>query len=96
MVGNIDQLHSFYESISPKLENAPLEEVTLAVASVLAALPSAKIYETLQVFCQPIIQRLMQLAEAAKEEKGDVDKRRYKLAGNQTHSSSMALVVNIL
>ncbi|RJE22578.1 MRNA transport regulator [Aspergillus sclerotialis] len=68
--GHIAQLHAFYESVIDKLKPASQEEVTEGVAAVVAVQPLDKIYETMKTFCDPIMARIMNLANNAKDEEG--------------------------
>ncbi|KAL4865552.1 hypothetical protein BDV12DRAFT_174529 [Aspergillus spectabilis] len=68
--GHIAQLHSFYESVIDKLKASSQEEVTEGVAAVVAVQPLEKIYETMKMFCDPIMARIMNLANNAKDEQG--------------------------
>ncbi|CBF71354.1 nuclear import receptor MTR10 [Aspergillus nidulans FGSC A4] len=68
--GHIAQLHSFYESVIDKLKPSSQEEVTEGVAAVVAVQPLEKIYETMKMFCDPIMARIMNLANNAKDEQG--------------------------
>ncbi|KAL1999408.1 hypothetical protein VTN02DRAFT_4538 [Thermoascus thermophilus] len=68
--GHIQQLHSFYESVIDKLKPSSQEEVTEGVAAVVAVQPVDKIYETMKLFCDPIMARIMNLANNAKDEEG--------------------------
>ncbi|ODM14548.1 hypothetical protein SI65_10034 [Aspergillus cristatus] len=68
--GHIAQLHSFYESVLDKLKPNSQEEITEGVAAVVAVQPLDKIYETMKMFCDPIMARIMNLANNAKDEEG--------------------------
>ncbi|EYE98721.1 nuclear import receptor MTR10 [Aspergillus ruber CBS 135680] len=68
--GHIAQLHSFYESVLDKLKPSSQEEVTEGVAAVVAVQPLDKIYESMKMFCDPIMARIMNLANNAKDEEG--------------------------
>ncbi|EAS29419.3 mRNA transport regulator [Coccidioides immitis RS] len=68
--GHIPQLHTFYESVIDNLKPSSQEEVTEGVAAVVAVQPIEKIYETLKLFCDPIMRRIMNLANNAKDEDG--------------------------
>lgn len=68
--GHIPQLHSFYESVIDKLKPASQEEVTEGVAAVVAVQPIEKVYESMKLFCDPIMQRIMTLANHANDEDG--------------------------
>ena len=67
---HIPQLHTFYESVIDRLKPSSQEEVTEGVAAVVAVQPIEKVYETLKLFCDPIMQRIMTLANNAKNEDG--------------------------
>lgn len=67
---HIPQLHTFYESVLDKLRPQSQEEVTEGVASVVAVQPTQKIYESLKLFCDPIMARIMNLANNAHDEAG--------------------------
>ncbi|KAL1969842.1 hypothetical protein VTN77DRAFT_7351 [Rasamsonia byssochlamydoides] len=68
--GHLQQLHSFYESVIDKLKPQSQEEVTEGVAAVVAVQPIDKIYESLKLFCDPLMARIMNLANNAKDEQG--------------------------
>ncbi|RMJ24653.1 hypothetical protein PHISP_04458 [Aspergillus sp. HF37] len=68
--GHIAQLHSFYESVIDKLGPSSQEEVTEGVAAVVAVQPLDKVYETMKMFCDPIMARIMNLANNAKDDEG--------------------------
>jgi transportin-3 len=67
---HISQLHSFYESVIDNLRPSSQEEVTEGVAAVVAVQPLDNVYETLKLFCDPIMTRIMNLANNAKDEEG--------------------------
>lgn len=68
--GHIDQLHSFFESVLDKLKPTSQEEVTEGVAAVVSVQPLEKIYDSFKMFCDPIMQRIMNLANNAQDEEG--------------------------
>ncbi|PCH02428.1 Armadillo-like helical [Penicillium occitanis (nom. inval.)] len=68
--GHIPQLHSFYESVLDKLKPPSQEEITEGVAAVVAVQPLDKIYESMKLFCDPIMARIMTLANNAQDEPG--------------------------
>jgi transportin-3 len=70
LVGHATQLETFYESILDKLPPASQEEVTEGVASVVSVQPIDRLYETLKLYCDPIVRKLMAKANAAHDEKG--------------------------
>ncbi|KZF25416.1 putative mRNA transport regulator [Xylona heveae TC161] len=67
---HVTQLQSFYESVIDKLPTASQEEVTEGVASVVSAQPVDKVYQTFKLYCDPLMTRLMHLANHAHDEKG--------------------------
>ncbi|QKX60522.1 uncharacterized protein TRUGW13939_07667 [Talaromyces rugulosus] len=68
--GHIPQLHTFYESVLDKLKPPSQEEVTEGVAAVVAVQPLDKVYESIKLFCDPIMARVMNLANNAQDEQG--------------------------
>lgn len=68
--GHIAQLHAFFESVLDKLKPVSQEEITEGVAAVVSVQPVEKIYETMKMFCDPIMARIMNLANNAKDEQG--------------------------
>ncbi|PGG98023.1 hypothetical protein AJ80_09592 [Polytolypa hystricis UAMH7299] len=68
--GHIQQLHSFYESVLDNLRPPSQEEITEGVAAVVAVQPVEKTYEIMKLFCDPIMARIMNLANNAKDEEG--------------------------
>ncbi|KAJ5577526.1 uncharacterized protein N7459_006490 [Penicillium hispanicum] len=68
--GHIGQLHSFFESVLDKLKPTSQEEVTEGVAAVVSVQPLDKIYESFKMFCDPIMARIMNLANNAQDEEG--------------------------
>jgi transportin-3 len=67
---HILQLHQFYESVLDKLKPSSQEEVTEGVAAVIAVQPLAEIYKTMKMFCDPVMRRIMTLAQNAKDDQG--------------------------
>lgn len=65
---HIPQLHQFYEGVIDKLKPSSQEEVTEGVAAVVAVQPVDKTYATLKLFCDPVMARIMSLAQQAKDE----------------------------
>ncbi|KAJ5216579.1 uncharacterized protein N7498_002986 [Penicillium cinerascens] len=68
--GHIGQLHSFFESVLDKLKPTSQEEVTEGVAAVVSVQPLEKIYDSFKMFCDPIMARIMNLANNAQDEEG--------------------------
>jgi transportin-3 len=68
--GHINQLHSFFESVLDKLKPTSQEEVTEGVAAVVSVQPLEKIYDSFKMFCDPIMARIMNLANNAQDEEG--------------------------
>lgn len=71
---HVSQLHDFYESVLDKLPPASQEEITEGVASVVSVQPVNKIYDTLKLYCDPIMKRLIARASEAKNEQHDEGK----------------------
>lgn len=69
--GQIPVLHQFYESIIDKLKPTSQEEVTEGVAAVVSVQPVDKIYETMKLFCDPVMRRIVSLAKQAKDERSE-------------------------
>lgn len=69
--GQIPVLHNFYETIIDKLKPTSQEEVTEGVAAVVSVQPLDKIYETMKLFCDPVMSRIVSLASQAKDEKSE-------------------------
>ncbi|KAJ5474888.1 hypothetical protein N7475_004454 [Penicillium sp. IBT 31633x] len=68
--GHIAQLHTFFESVLDKLKPASQEEITEGVAAVVSVQPLEKIYDSFKMFCDPIMSRIMNLANNAQNEEG--------------------------
>jgi len=69
--GQIPVLHNFYETIIDKLKPTSQEEVTEGVAAVISVQPVGKIYETMKLFCDPVMSRIVALAGQATDEKSE-------------------------
>lgn len=69
--GFMPQIQQFYESNLEALPSTSQEETTEGVASVLAKQPLETLYESMKLCCDPIVKRLMSMANAAtdKEQK---------------------------
>jgi transportin-3 len=71
LLGNhVIHLHQFYEGVLDKLKPTSQEEVTEGVAAVVAVQPLEKIYESLKMFCDPVMRRIMSLAQNAGDDAG--------------------------
>jgi transportin-3 len=68
---HISQLHQFYESVIDKLKPASQEEVTEGVAAVVAVQPVNKIYESMKLFIDPVMRRVVSLASQATDENAE-------------------------
>jgi len=67
---HVVQLHQFYEGVLDKLKPTSQEEVTEGVAAIVAVQPMGKIYESLKMFCDPVMRRIMSLAQNAADDVG--------------------------
>lgn len=65
---HIDQIHAFYEGVIDKLKPTSQEEVTEGVAAVVSVQPLDKIYESMKLFCDPVMTRIMALADRAQDD----------------------------
>lgn len=77
--GQVLQLQSFYDSVLDKLPDVSKEEITDGVSSVVAVQPVEETYRLLKTYCGPLVQRLMDKANAATDEEGKL-----ALAGKRT------------
>jgi len=68
---HIPQLHHFYESVLYKLKPSSQEEITQGVAAVVAVQPPDKTYATMKLFCDPVMSRIVSMAEQAKDENAE-------------------------
>jgi transportin-3 len=64
------QLQQFYDQTLDKLPGISQEELTEGVASVVAVQPPAQIFDLLKLYCDPLMARLMRLANEAKDDDG--------------------------
>lgn len=71
LIDNVSQLHQFYESVLDKLKTSSQEEITEGVAAVVAVQPLSKTYESMKLFCDPVMNRIVALAEQAKDEEAE-------------------------
>ena len=78
LVGYTAQLQEFYARYLDKLSNEGQEEITKGVASVLARIPPDQTFEKLKLFCDPVVQSLVQMAQQASDKEAQL-----KLAGEQ-------------
>jgi transportin-3 len=68
--GQVVQLQQFYNQTLDKLPGISQEELTEGVASVVAVQPPAQIFDLLKLYCDPLMARLMALANEAKDDEG--------------------------
>jgi transportin-3 len=66
--GQVVQLQKFYDEVLDKLPDVSKEEITEGVANVVAAQPTEETYRLLKLYCDPLIQRLMTMANNATDE----------------------------
>jgi len=69
---HVVQLQQFYESVLTRLPSASQEEITEGVASVVAKQSPEHIYKTFKLYCDPVMKRLMDLAQNATDERGQL------------------------
>lgn len=77
--GFVDQLQPFYQSAIKTLPSPSQEEITSGFGAVLAKQSIDKVYPTFKATCDPIIQSLVEMSQAAKD-----DTARLAIAGKQT------------
>ena len=68
--GQVVQLQQFYDQTLDQLPGVSQEELTEGVASVVAVQPPAQIFDLLKLYCDPLMARLMALANEAKDDDG--------------------------
>ncbi|KAF2271470.1 ARM repeat-containing protein [Westerdykella ornata] len=68
LVDYVEPLQQFYSKHLDRLPMSSQEEITDGVASVVAQLPAERIYDTLKLYCNPVVQGLVDLANRAKED----------------------------
>ncbi|KAF2138008.1 uncharacterized protein K452DRAFT_93741 [Aplosporella prunicola CBS 121167] len=64
----IPQLQQFYASVLDRLPPSSQEEITDGVASVLSVQPAENAYEHLKLYCTPVMNTLMQMAQNATDD----------------------------
>jgi len=75
-------LQQFYDQTLDKLPGVSQEELTEGVASVVAVQPPDQIYALLKLYCDPLMARLMAMANAATDEDGKL-----AVAGSSSENS---------
>ena len=68
--GQVVQLQQFYDQTLDKLPGISQEELTEGVASVVAVQPVPQIFELMKLYCDPLMARLMVLANKATDNDG--------------------------
>lgn len=66
----VEALQGFYDKTLDALPIVSQEEMTEGVATVVAVQPPARTYELLKLYCDPLMERLMKLANAATDKDG--------------------------
>jgi transportin-3 len=64
---HIGQLQHFYEQVLDNLPPTSQDEITEGIAFVLAKQPLETLYQSMKLCCDPIVGRLMAMAEAAND-----------------------------
>ena len=67
--GFTNQLQTFYETVINRLPPTSQEEITEGMASVLSKQPVDQIYASFKMCCDPVVKRLMDMAQSATGEK---------------------------
>lgn len=68
--GQVAQLQQFYDQTLDILPGVSQEELTEGVASVVAVQPVSQIFPLMKLYCDPLMTRLMALANKATDEPG--------------------------
>lgn len=68
LVGFIGPLQQFYAKYLNVLPVSSQEEITDGVASVIAKVPLDQLYPTLKLYCDPVLQSIVTLANEAKDD----------------------------
>lgn len=64
---HIGQLQHFYEQVLDNLPPTSQDEITEGIAAVLAKQPLDSLYQSFKLCCDPVVGRLMAMAEAAND-----------------------------
>ncbi|KAK3936279.1 armadillo-type protein [Diplogelasinospora grovesii] len=67
------QLQVFYDQILDKLPDPSKEEITEGVANVIGVQKAEDTYKLLKLYCDPLVQRLMMIANNATDDKRKLD-----------------------
>lgn len=70
--GQVIQLQAFYNQVLDSLPHVSQEELTEGVATVVAVQKPAEIYGLLELYCDPLVERLKMKANQAKDEDGEL------------------------
>ncbi|KAJ2896657.1 uncharacterized protein MKZ38_005309 [Zalerion maritima] len=70
LTNQVIQLQQFYDQILDKLPEPSQEEITEGVATVVSVQPVGETYKLLKLYCDPVIQRLMDKANKATDNPG--------------------------
>jgi transportin-3 len=70
LTDQVTQLQVFYDQTLDKLMYLSQEELTEGVASVVAVQPTNRIYPLMKMYCDPLMARLMALANQATDDDG--------------------------
>jgi len=68
LVGFTEPLQQFYTKYLDQLPVSSQEEITDGVASVVAKVPVEQLYPTLKLYCDPVMQNIVNVANQAKDE----------------------------
>ena len=68
-----DQLREFYVSVIDRLGENEQQDVTEGMAAILAKQPLESLYDNMKLCCDPIVQRIVQKARAASDEKSKLE-----------------------
>jgi transportin-3 len=69
----VPQIQQFYSNVLDKLPPSSQEELTDGVASIVAKEPLDRVYNTLKLYCDPVMQSIMAMAQNAKDQQSQLD-----------------------
>lgn len=67
------ELQAFYDGVIDRLPDASRIELTEGVATVVSVQPNSNVYKLLKMYCDPLVLRLMKMADIATTERAKLD-----------------------
>lgn len=84
-----NQLQTFYESVINKLPPTSQEEITEGIASVLARQPAEQVYASFKMCCDPVMKRLMEMAQSATDDQSKLAVAGMLIRTNLMHTTNL-------